>query len=108
MYWRGHAEAALERLVGSGVRSVFCPCPTKRVKAWSPELSFEGEEVSRWFMPMLQDMVGQRPFGDGRMELGLAFDSFGIPREDVKEIFSRARESKLQLITSHHFHGQNL
>jgi cytosine/adenosine deaminase-related metal-dependent hydrolase len=101
-----HLEAALTALVASGVRGVFCSTPTARVKQWQPELQMEEEQVPSWFMPALNDIANQRPLGNGRISLGLGFDSYTVPHEEVESIFSQARQSSLHLITSHHFHGQ--
>jgi cytosine/adenosine deaminase-related metal-dependent hydrolase len=105
-YSPAHIEAALTALVASGVRGVFCPTPTVRVKQWLPELQVEEEQVPSWFMPTLKDMANQRPLGNGRVSLGLGFDSYAIPQDEVENIFSQARESNLHLITSHHLHGK--
>jgi hypothetical protein len=66
----------------------------------------EEEQVPSWFMPALKNMASKRPLGNGRISLGLGFDSYTVAQEEVKSIFSRARQSSLHLITSHHFHGQ--
>jgi hypothetical protein len=99
-------NAALEGLVGSGIRAIFCPTPTRRVKQWQPEFVMEEEQVPAWFMDALEDMLRQRQLGDGRISLGLGFDSFEIPQEEVEEVFAQVRRGNLQLITSHHLHGQ--
>lgn len=101
-----HIEAAKTALVASDVRGVFCPTPTVRVKRWSPDLQTEEDQVPFWFMPALKDVPKQRPLANGRISLGLGFDSFAVPQEEIEGIFSQCRESSLHLITSHHFHGQ--
>ncbi|CZR68949.1 uncharacterized protein PAC_18850 [Phialocephala subalpina] len=93
VYTESHVDAAFEGLATSGMRAVFCPCPTKRVKRWLLELIFEEEEVPGWFMGMLEEIAGRRPMGHGRAEIGLAFDSFGIPTGEAERIFAKARET---------------
>jgi hypothetical protein len=56
-------------------------------------------------MQTLEKATAQRPLGDGRVSLGLGFDSFEIPQKDVESIFSKARKNDLHLITAHHLHG---
>jgi len=105
-YSPAHIEAAMTALAASGVRGVFCPTPTVRVKEWLPDLQMEEEQVSFWFMPALKDMANQRPLGNGRISLGLGLDSYAVPQEEVESIFSQTMQSSLHLVTSHHFHGQ--
>jgi len=105
VYSPAHIEAALEAMITSGIRGILCPTPTRRVKQWSPSLTFEEEEIPSWFMQTLRNILAQRPLGHGRISLGLGFDSFAIPQEEVESIFSQARKSNLHLITAHHLHG---
>jgi hypothetical protein len=66
----------------------------------------EEEVVPSWFMSALEEISGQRPLGNGRVSLGLGFDSFTIAQEEVESIFSQVRKSSAHLITAHHLHGQ--
>jgi hypothetical protein len=56
-------------------------------------------------MQTLGNITAQRPLGDGRVSLGLGFDSFETPQNEVENIFSQARKNNLHLITAHHLHG---
>jgi hypothetical protein len=56
-------------------------------------------------MPALEDLHSQRPLADGRIRVGLGFDSFTIPWEEVESIISQSRKDNLHLITAHHLHG---
>lgn len=106
VYSPAHITSALDGLIESGVRGIFCPCPSMRVKKFAPELLLEEEAIPSWFMPTLKEIANQRPLGDGRISLGLGFDSYGEPQEKIESIFSELRANDLQLITSHHVHGQ--
>jgi cytosine/adenosine deaminase-related metal-dependent hydrolase len=44
----------------------------------------------------------EQPFGDGRVQLGLAWDSWYLPKEVVSKIFEQARGWGIKLITTHH------
>jgi len=105
-YSPAHINAALEGLIASGVRAIFCPTPTRRVKQWQPTFLMEEEQVPAWFLAAFENMIRQKQLGDGRISPGLGFDSFELPQDEVEKIFFQVRQSNLQLITSHHFHGQ--
>lgn len=105
VYSPAHIEAPLEAMIASGIRGILCPTPTRRVKQWSPSVAFEEEQVPAWFMQTLEKIATQRPLSDGRVSLGLGFDSFEITQDEVESIFSQARKNDLHLITAHHLHG---
>ncbi|KAF7323307.1 5-methylthioadenosine/S-adenosylhomocysteine deaminase n1 [Mycena chlorophos] len=98
-----HAPKAISATVSSGIRSVFGYCETATVTSWTP-LTFAAAPPD-WFVPQLVELAKQQPFGDGRVLLGFAFDSYFLPKEMVVERFERARSLGLQLITSHYVRG---
>ncbi|TVY89695.1 hypothetical protein LAWI1_G004575 [Lachnellula willkommii] len=80
-------NAALEGLMASGTNLIFCPTPTRRVKQWQPDILMEEEQVTAWFLDTLQDIIRRQRLNDGRISLGLGFDSFELPQEEVDKIF---------------------
>lgn len=105
-YSPAYINAALEGLTASGIRVIFCPTPTRRVKQWQPDFLMEEEQVPAWFLDTLQDINKRQKLDDGRISLGFGFDSFELPQEEIEKIFLQVRQDNLHLITSHHFHGQ--
>lgn len=104
VYSPEHAWSALAGTVTSGIRSVFCLSPTRRVRAWSP-FELYREMLPDWFADLLRDMAGKQPFGEGRVQLGFGFDSFDLPKETVVQMYNRVRQMGIKVITSHHIHG---
>ncbi|KAI9778291.1 MAG: hypothetical protein M1835_004968 [Candelina submexicana] len=98
-----HARNALSATVSSGIRSFFCYTPTMRVKSWTPEMEINTEDLLPiWIMDQLEELGRQAPFGEGRVELGFAFDLLFLPKEMVIGIFERARKIGVKLITLHY------
>lgn len=55
-----------------------------------------------WVLDTMQELGSAAPFGEnGRVQLGLAFDSFFLPKEVVLSIFSQAKSLGIKTITSH-------
>ncbi|KAF7294537.1 5-methylthioadenosine/S-adenosylhomocysteine deaminase n1 [Mycena indigotica] len=98
-----HAPNAISATVSSGIRSVYGYCDTPNVTSWDP-LTF-APSTPDYFDSQLADLAKQQPFGDGRVQLGLAFDSFFLPKEMVIERFEKARSLGIKLITSHYVRG---
>lgn len=96
---------AISATVASGIRSIFCYAPTRRVKTWLPELTFEDSLLPDWVMTQLDDLMKKAPFGDGRVQLGLAFDAVYLPKEIVVDLFERCRRGGVKVITSHYVRG---
>ncbi|KAF8850358.1 Metallo-dependent hydrolase [Acephala macrosclerotiorum] len=88
--------------VSSGIRSVFCYCPTSRVESWKPFKLGNQDLLSDWVMSTLSDLASQAPFGNGRITLGLAFDGFWYPKEVVVDLFTKVKEIGIKLITTHY------
>jgi hypothetical protein len=55
--------------------------------------------LADWVMSTLDDLAAKAPFGDGRVQLGLAFDGFFLPKEMVVSLFDKV---KALGIKSHH------
>ncbi|CRG90207.1 5-methylthioadenosine/S-adenosylhomocysteinedeaminase [Talaromyces islandicus] len=100
-----HTSNAIEATVSSGIRSVFCYTPTMRVKKFQPELVLDGGLLDDWVLEHMRDLGAAAPFGNGRVQLGLAFDGFMLPKEQVVSLYNQARSIGVQVITSHFVPG---
>ena len=96
------ATNAIEATVASGIRSVFCYTPTPRIQSWKPELTLSGGILDDWVLETLSDFGNSAPFGDGRVQLGLAFDGFTLPKEQVVSLYKLARKIGVKVITTHY------
>ncbi|KAM0197239.1 hypothetical protein ACHAPA_004141 [Fusarium lateritium] len=96
-----HNNAALSGTISSGIRSIYCYCPTARVKSWKP---FELEDTlfPNWLFEQLADLCKAGPFGGGRVTMGFAFDFYYLPKEVVVDIFEQVRSLGIKTITSHY------
>ena len=110
-----HVRAALDGLVGSGLRGVFCPAIVGRVRRWTPTFELEPETLPAELERVIFDELAREGAwgagggggeGPGRVRLGLAFDAWGqLDEATIKEVYARARAAGLELITSHFLHG---
>ncbi|KAF4985778.1 hypothetical protein FGRMN_11103 [Fusarium graminum] len=96
----GAASTAISATVSSGLRSIYGYCPTARVTSWSP-FTLNQEMIASWTLQEIQDLGHQAPFGEGRVTMGLAFDLWFLPEQVVQEVFQRARDSGIELATTH-------
>jgi cytosine/adenosine deaminase-related metal-dependent hydrolase len=103
-----HSTNAVSALVSSGVRSFFCYCANSRVKSWNPEFALEADIIPDWFVKQLHELTRDQPFGDGRVQIGLAWNTWYLPKEVIVKIFEQARSWGVKLITCHHGHGPTL
>ncbi|KAJ5120125.1 hypothetical protein N7448_010794 [Penicillium atrosanguineum] len=100
-----HTSNAIEATASSGIRSVFCYAPTMRIKTFQPDLSLDGGLLDEWVIDHLRHLGATAPFGDGRIQLGLAFDGFMLPKEQVVSLYTEARKLGVKVITSHYVRG---
>ena len=91
--------------MASGIRSIFGYTPTSKVKTWLPELTFDESLLPEWVMQQLDELLRTAPFGNGRVQLGLAFDALWLPKEIVVDLFERCRRGGVKVITSHYVRG---
>lgn len=99
------ASNAIEATASSGIRSVFCYAPTMRVKTFKPDLTIDGGLLDEWVIGHLRHLGANAPFGEGRIQLGLAFDGFMLPKDLVVSLYTEARELGVKVITSHYVRG---
>jgi hypothetical protein len=76
-----------------------------RVKKFQPELTLDGGLLDDWVLEHMRDLGAAAPFGNGRVQLGLAFDGFMLPKEQVVSLYNQARSVGVKVITSHFVPG---
>lgn len=100
-YSAEHNDEAIRGFSDSGIRGVFCYCANPRVKEWS-EFEVEGDVFPEWWWEQMRRFAREQPFAEGRIKLGLGWDSFYLPREMVVNVFEEIRGMGVKLITCHH------
>lgn len=58
--------------------------------------------LDEWVLRQLDELGAACPLGEGRVQLGLGFDGFMLPREVVIALFTQARKAGAKVITSHY------
>jgi hypothetical protein len=76
-----------------------------RVKTFKPDLTIDGGLLDDWVIDHLKHLGAAAPFGDGRVQLGLAFDGFMLPKDQVVSLYAEARRLGAKLITTHYVKG---
>ncbi|OQD82018.1 hypothetical protein PENANT_c024G01297 [Penicillium antarcticum] len=102
-----HTSNAIEATASSGIRSIFCYAPTMRVKTFKPDLTIDGGLLDDWVMDHMKHLGATAPFGDERVQLGLAFDGFMLPKDQVVSLYAEARKLGVKIITTHYVTGDN-
>ncbi|KAL2419258.1 hypothetical protein ABEF95_001783 [Exophiala dermatitidis] len=102
-YSPDHALAGFSATVTTGIRSVFCLGLTPRIDKWDKSKVVPNTElIPGWFLPTLRDLsVRAGRLSNDRIFIGLGFDSYTLPREDIVRFFTGAREAGAKVITSH-------
>ncbi|PYI23479.1 Metallo-dependent hydrolase [Aspergillus violaceofuscus CBS 115571] len=100
-----HSVNGIAATASSGIRSIFCYTPTSTVKTWKPEIEMHTNLLDIWVLQQLEELAAAAPFGDGRVQLGLAFDGFMLPKEMVVALYDRARRAGVKVITTHYVRG---
>jgi cytosine/adenosine deaminase-related metal-dependent hydrolase len=100
-----HVLRAIDGLVASGLRAFFCLVPTIQAESWKPVVKLKDTLIPDWFLPLLENLAEQMPMADGRIKLGLGFDGFHLPREEVVGLYQQAKKHGIKLFTSHHCRG---
>ena len=99
------AEAAILATVSSGIRSFFCYTPSSTVNSWSP-LDVNPNVLEPWVLSDLSSLIQKAPFGsNGRVQLGLGFDSWFLPEDATAPLFDIARQGGIKVLTAHGFEG---
>lgn len=100
-YSAEHNEEAVRGFGDSGIRGVFCYCANSRVKQWM-DFEVEGDVIPEWWWGQLRRLAREQPFAQGRITVGLGWDTFYLPREMVVNVFEEVRAMGVKLITCHH------
>ncbi|KAJ5114911.1 Metallo-dependent hydrolase [Penicillium alfredii] len=99
-----HSSNGVEATVSSGIRSIFCYTPSMRAKTWTPEMTLAGL-LDDWVLKQFDELSTAAPFGDGRVQMGLAFDGLSLPKNQVVSLYDRARKAGAKVITTHYVRG---
>jgi hypothetical protein len=58
--------------------------------------------LADWVMKTLDSLASRDPFGEGRIQLGFAFDGFFLPKELVVALFDEVKALGIKVITTHY------
>jgi cytosine/adenosine deaminase-related metal-dependent hydrolase len=95
-------DQILAATLSSGIRSVFCYCPTPRLTSWAP-FTINPNSLGDHVLPKFDELAAQSPWGNGRVTLGFAFDGFRfLPKDVLGSLMTKLEENRVQLITYHY------
>ncbi|TVY63538.1 5-methylthioadenosine/S-adenosylhomocysteine deaminase [Fusarium oxysporum f. sp. cubense] len=97
------AESAISAFSDSGIRGVFAYGETfLNLKKWDTESCVPNAmSISEPFIKHVEDLAQRGPFGNGCVNVGLSFDGYHMPQQEVERLFRRALKAGIKLITSH-------
>jgi hypothetical protein len=95
------ARMALAATISSGIRSIFGYSPTLVVESWDP-FRIKTDILGGHVMDTFDELAKNAPFGNGRVQLGFAFDAWNLPRECVVPLFEKVKAAGVKRITSHY------
>jgi hypothetical protein len=55
-----------------------------------------------WVMSTLDQLTTEGPFGNGRVQIGFAFDGLFLPKEVVVPLFEKVKSLGIKVITTHY------
>ena len=58
-----------------------------------------------WVMSTFETLAAEAPFGDGRVQLGFAFDGFFLPKEYVLGVYEKVKALGIKLTSTHASRG---
>ncbi|KAK2692704.1 hypothetical protein FoTM2_011133 [Fusarium oxysporum f. sp. vasinfectum] len=98
-----HSESAISAFSDSGIRGVFAYGETfLNLQKWDTESCVPSAmSISEPFIMHVEDLAQRGPFGNGRVNIGLSFDGYHMPQQEVERLFRRALKAGIKLITSH-------
>ncbi|KAH7246588.1 hypothetical protein BKA59DRAFT_420118 [Fusarium tricinctum] len=98
-----HAEKAIAAFADSGIRGVFAYGETfLNLTKWDAESCIPGAPaISETYMRHVEYLAQKGPLADGRVTIGIGFDGYHLPQQEVKKLFGRAIKAGVKLITSH-------
>lgn len=95
-----HPKLGIAATASSGVRAVYCYTPMNRVVSFDP-LTFHGNPLEDWVIQTFSELADAAPFGNGRVDLGFAWDQWFTKPELAQGMLEKVREKDIKLITSH-------
>ncbi|KAG4424196.1 hypothetical protein IFR04_002600 [Cadophora malorum] len=95
------SKAAIAATISSGIRSIFCYCPSGRVESWEPFTLAQNPMVP-WVLEVLDELAARSPFGNGRVSLGFAFDDLYLPKDVLAGIYGHVRSLGITVNTVHY------
>ncbi|VTT57404.1 unnamed protein product [Fusarium fujikuroi] len=98
-----HAESAMSAFSDSGIRGVFAYGETfLNLRKWDTESCVPNAMfISEPFIKHVEDLAQRGPFGNGRVNVGVSFDGYHMPQQELEKLFRRALNAGIKLITSH-------
>ena len=85
-YSPGHGLAGSTATLISGIRSRSRLRLRPRFERWDNEAVANTELLLDWFFPLLRNLNDQCQTSRGKLAIGLGFDSYTLPLEDVLAI----------------------
>ncbi|KAF5539260.1 5-methylthioadenosine s-adenosylhomocysteine deaminase [Fusarium mexicanum] len=97
------AESAISAFSDSGIRGVFAYGETfLNLQKWDSESCVPNAmSISEPFIKHVEDLAQRGPFGNGCVNVGVSFDGYHMPQQEVEKLFRRALKAGVKLITSH-------
>ncbi|GKU06671.1 hypothetical protein FLAG1_09062 [Fusarium langsethiae] len=97
------AEAAIAAFDDSGIRGVFAYAETfLNLAKWDAESCIpRATSISDTYIEHIESLAHRGPFADGRVILGVAFDNYHLPQNEIEKLFHMAIDAGVKIITSH-------
>jgi hypothetical protein len=96
-------NSALHGTTDSGIRSIFAPQVPIRLTHWDKTICDINQDfLPDWSLDQLSELATKLN-GDrtSRVEVGLGFDAWFLPKDFVLGAFERLRKSGVRLVTTH-------
>ncbi|KAF5564816.1 5-methylthioadenosine s-adenosylhomocysteine deaminase [Fusarium phyllophilum] len=87
----------------SGIRGVFAYGETfLNLQKWDTESCVPNAmSISESFINHVEDLAQRGPFGNGCVNVGISFDGYHMPQQEVEKLFRRTLKAGVKFITSH-------
>lgn len=98
-----YPSAALQASATSGLRSIYCFTPPRRIKSFNP-LDMTDEMLEEATVLSFRALAKHAPYADGRITIGFATDSIFLPPDVLKPYFADLRDDakgRAHIITTH-------
>lgn len=80
---------------------MFCYSIIPRLKRWDSEVEPDPNRIPDWSIDQLEALTRRQPFANGRVTIGLGFDMLDLSRDQVVDLYQKARNLGVKSITSH-------